>query len=672
MSIEKLTEYRKEINLVPVLEGTKDIGAIGSRVLRDFQTDESSIAKWKTKLERGRKLFRQDPEKKNTPWANASSVKYPLLTVAAIQFAARAYPAVVETPQPVRAEVIGFDPDGTKQERGFRVAEHMSWQLLNEMTEWEDDTDRLLHALPIDGCAFKKVYFDPVLGRNVSSFRKADDVIVNNDTLDILSCPCITEPVAYYPFEIQEKILSGEFVEIEGIDYRQQEPVQFLEQHCRIDLDDDGYPEPYIVVVTVNGGKVARIVANYEIDNIKLDGDEIVSVPAEQYFVKYSFIPDPEGGFYSIGFAQLLGPINDSVNSLLDQLIDAGHLANTGGGFIGRGVRIRSGEERFSPGEWKRADVVGATLKESIVPLPIQQPSQVLFQLLGLLIESAKEVSSVQDVMTGGGGTNMPATTVLAQIEQGMKVFTAIYKRIHRAFKDELKLIYRLNSKYLDDREYFTVMDSPKAIARSDYEDELFDIIPVSDPSLATDLQKMAKVQALMQMGPLLNQEAVAQEALRLMNIENPDKYLPVQQGPSPEQLEAMAELDIKNRALDIKAEEARAKALELAASAVERYSAALVNIAETDEKGADNILNSGELSIIVKLLETLKERNEHQGTVQGLVERPANNIVSGIPGGQRSGIPGSIEGTQGPMGGQPVPGQREGGGPGGPIQDLS
>jgi chaperonin GroES len=329
----------------------------------------------------------------------------------------------------------------------------------------------------------------------------------------------------------------------------------------------------------------------------------------------------------------------------LNQLIDAGHLANTGGGFLGRGMRIASGETRFSPGEWKKVDITGGTMRDNVLPLPVQQPSQVLFQLLGLLIEAAKEVSSVQDVMTGGGGQNMPATTVLAQIEQGMKVFTAIYKRIHRSFKGELKLLYRLNGIYLRDQEYFSVLDDQTAIGKVDYEDQSLDVIPVSDPSLATDLQKMAKVQAMMQFGPLLDQNAVAQEGLRLMNVSQPEKYLPKQQGPSPEQLQSLAEIEIKRK-------EAEAKVLDAAASAAQKYSTALKNVAETDALGVDNVVNSQELTLLLQSLKLItgNQGNEATGS-QGLVGQPPNAGVPGVSPAPQEGLARIAGPEQGGMG---------------------
>lgn len=648
--MEKILKYRELVNIVPELS-EDERGQIANEVLRDYEIDFGSNEKWRQKLEKGRKLFRQDGEKKNYPWPNASDVKYPLLTTAAIQFAARAYPAVVETPEPVKASVIGSDETGEKQDRAFRISKHMSWQLIHQMTEWEPGMDRGLHACPIDGCFFKKVYFDPIHGRNFSAFRTCDQVVVHSDTEDLESCPRVSEPIYYYPHEIIEKVRKGEFSSYEGYDEytSHQEPVEFIEQHRRIDLDNDGYPEPYIATVNKENRTLVRLAANWDNDEIEKEHGKIIAIEPVQYYVKYSFIPDPEGGFYDIGFSQLLGPMNDSVNSILNQLIDAGHLANTGGGFIGRGMRIASGETRFSPGEWKKVDVAGGTIRDNVFALPVQQPSQVLFQLLGLLVDAAKEVSSVQDVLTGGGGVNMPATTVLAQIEQGMKVFTAIYKRLHRAMGHELKLLYRLNSKYLKDQEYFAIQDTQEAVARVDYEDKSLDIIPVSDPSMATDLQKMAKVQAMLGMGPLLDQNAVAAESLRLMNVDNPEVYLPKQQGPTPEQLEKMAELEIKKKEVD-------SKVLDSTASAIEKFSSALKNVADTDEVGVDNVTNTQELMVLVQSMVNLAG-NIANGRNEGMDGQPGNAAMPPLSGSPQGGMEPAIGGMQGGMGAQPVHG---------------
>jgi chaperonin GroES len=457
--------------------------------------------------------------------------------------------------------VLGPDEDGSKRERADRIGQHMTWQLLYRMPGWEEETDRLLLMLPITGCVFRKTYYDSIANANTSEIVSAEDFIVNYWAKSLDSAPRYTHVLRYYPHEVMEKIAAGLWLSVKydpTEDNDEEGLVEFYEQHRNIDLDGDGYPEPY-VVTTTRDGEVARIVPCFGKDEVTvatsvglfrlsdieqgaLEGTHIVKIERRQYFTKYGFIPAPDGSFYDIGFGALLEDLSEPINSAINQMLDAGALQNAGGGFLGSGVNHRGGNVAFRLGEWKRLDTTNSLpLRDQIYRLEHPGPSAVLFNLVGMLVQSAKEITSVQDVMTGEGQANQPATTTLALIEQGHKTMTAIFKRIHRAFGQELRILRRLNRDYLDEEEYFQLNDADGAgqaqVGRADYEDKDLDVMPVSDPNMVSDMQKMARAQALMGFmnDPLVNQVEIRRFALNAMGMGAETKKLLDVPPPSPD-----------------------------------------------------------------------------------------------------------------------------------------
>ena len=532
-------------------------------------------------------------------WCGNSNVIYPLMTTAAIQFAARAYPAIVSGKEVVKGTVVGEDvgvpavnpqtgqpplinpqtgapmwivEPGAKNVLANKIGEHMSWQLLDEQPEWEAETDKLLHILPIAGCCFRKTYFDSVMDRNSSTLVPASKLVINYHAKSLETAPRVTEEVSLYPLEITEYERQGMFREISytaGPDTSGDEdaPVEFLEQHRWWDLDGDDYPEPYVITVDKNSAQVVRIVARYDHDSIKFKGStgEVIKITPIQYYTQYDFLPNPEGGIYGVGFGQLLRPINEAINTSLNMMIDAGHLQVVGGGFIGKGLSMHMGAVRFSPGEYKPVNATGATVKENIVPLPTPGPSTVLFQLLGTLIEAGKEIAAVKDVLTGEQkNANIPATTTLALIEQGLKVFTAIYKRIHRALKKELDKAYRLNSIYLPEAGAgFRVNNEWKSISRGDYR-KANGVQPVSDPSMVSDMQKLGRAQFLMGFAndPYFDGLAIRKRVLDAAMIEKPDELLVKQLPPNPDMVKDAAKLEQAQQRINAEATKDIAQAI--------------------------------------------------------------------------------------------------------------
>lgn len=556
----------------------EQLSTLGTEVDQAVEIDEDSRDEWKVRTQKGMDLALQKGQPKTFPWPNAANIRYPLMTTAAIQFAARAYPAIISDNTVVKSQVLGSDPNGERKVLADRVSAHMSWQCLTEMVEWEQDVDKMLHNLPIVGCSFKKTYFSPEMGRNRSDFVSAMDLIVNMDTPALAVAPRITHEFPLYPYEIESRFRSGAFIKF---DYQppqespddEDAPQKFWEQHTRADLDDDGYKEPYIITVHKETKTVVRVKANFDKDGIRVNPQtgKVIGIDPVQYFTKIPFIPHPDGGFYDVGFAWLLTPINEGINTVTNQILDAGTLANTGGGFIGSGLRLKGGTIRFLPGQYQEVNSPGGTVRENIVPLEFPGPSPVLFQMLGMLIEAGKEVASVKDVLTGNEPKgNTPATTTIAIIEQGLKVFTAIYKRIHRALKDEFNKLYRLNQIYLDPEMQAAFQYDGPEIKPGDYKGKPSDIIPVSDPTMVSDMQKAARAQFLQGfLGKGLNDQAILQRIFSAAGIENiPEIMTAPKQGPSPEALANFAELSAKVDQMHADAELARANAINYLAQA--------------------------------------------------------------------------------------------------------
>ena len=516
----KIQKILQSTNIAEDLDDEQLI-SIGNEVVSGYETDLQSRYEWETDLKTWTELALQVSSVKSYPWPNAANIKYPLLATAAMQFAARAYPTLVPSNnQIVKCRVVGYDMDGQKSQRAERISKHMSFQLLDEMEDWEEDMDRLLIALPIAGTCFKKTYWDAGKQRNCSKLVLPKTLVVNYWCRRLEDAERVTEVFYLSTRKVKERQNQGVYLDIDlgdpvtdledkttsvnGAFQRNSTdttttPYMFLEQHTYLDLDEDGYSEPYVVTVEAHTKKVIRIVPRFaEQDVVINEKNKVISIDPVQYYTKYGFIPNPDGGFYDIGFGRLLGPLNNSANTIINQLVDAGSLSNLQAGFIGKGLRIKMGEGRFQPGEWKAVNAVGDDLKKQIFPLPVREPSEVLFKLLDLLLKSGKELASVAEIFVGKmPGQNTPATTTMATIEQGMKVFTAVYKRVYRSLTQEFRKLYKLNKQYLQPEEYIAALDTE--VQQTDYVGPEDDIIPGADPNAVSSQEKQQKVQAIMQ-----------------------------------------------------------------------------------------------------------------------------------------------------------------------------
>lgn len=444
--------------------------------------------------------------------------------------------AIAQGGQMMQVGVLDKSP---KRQRADRIETHLNWQLTQQMEDWESDMDTLLHVLPVVGQCYKKTYYNPEEDKNISELVLPDDCVVSKSkTRNIKKARRITHRLWIYDNDAEERMRSGVWREVKlgrppdaGLDT--DAPHKFLEQHCYADLDGDGYKEPYIITVHKVSMQVVRVMARWQVDGLvpTVTGRQrIAKIKPDHYFTHFGFIPNPDGSLNYLGFGQLLEPINSSVNTILNQLIDSGTLYNVGGGFIGRGVRMRGGEYKIKPGQWIPVDTAGSSLKENIVPLPTREPSTVLFQLLGFLVQAGKEISSVQDILTGGAqlAATMPVGTMMALVEQGLKVFTAIYKRIYRSLGEEFKKHYNLNSLYLDPTFTYYISGQEHQIGQADYLAGDTLVVPVADPDLSSDMQRLLKAQALKDLTgrPGLNEVEITRQLVRAIRPENMNDVL--------------------------------------------------------------------------------------------------------------------------------------------------
>jgi chaperonin GroES len=566
----------------------EDLATIGGQISKDFDNDLMSRSSWEKRTETSLKLALQVAETKNFPWANASNVKFPLITIAALQYHARSYPVLVDSDMPVKCRVVGEDKDGIRAARSTRVEQHMSYQLLEEDEDWESEMDKVLITQPIIGCAFKKTYYDPIRKHNISENVLAKDLVVNYWTKSLETASRVTHILQMTKNEIYERVALGLWCEISegrqqqysssvmgsGLQQAQDKaqgmtppesndpstPIEILEQHCTIDFDDDGYAEPYIVYVRRDNKQVARIVARYTEKDVTRNKDEkVLSIKAEQYFTKYPFIPSPDGGFYDLGFGVLLGPLNESINTIINQLVDAGTMANTAGGFLSRGIKLRGGNYSFNPMEWKHVDTTGDDLRKGIVPLPVREPSQVLYTLLDLLINYGQRISGSVDILSGQSpGQNTPAETSRTMAEQGMKIFNGIFKRTHRSLKQEFRKLYRLNQIFItENTPYVSNAKNTGLVLVSDYEGPVTDVMPTADPSITSDTQRLnqaAAIAARVQATPgLYNRYEAEYTFLKAMKITNIDKILPDPNGPNAVQVPPNPKLQIEQLKIQAK-----------------------------------------------------------------------------------------------------------------------
>lgn len=554
LSIEELKSSKNVAELL----SKEELGQISLQVLDGYKIDEDSRADWRDLVDNAMEIAKQTTETKNHPFNNSSNVKYPLITKAAIDYAARTYPELIQNDRVVKPAVVGNDPEGLKLQKAIRVSKCLSYQFLYDMESWEEGVDKLLHVLPIVGTVFKKTYFNILTQKPVSELCSPDKIVVNYDSASLEEARRITHVVNFHTNDVVERIRAGLYLDVDisklcssdGYEEDHYDPaLELLEQHCYLDLDNDGYKEPYIVVLHKASGQILRIINRFKSVK-KNDEGEVSKIEPEHYFTDFHFIRSPDGGFYSMGLGTLLYPFNAALNTLINQLIDSGTLNNNQSGFIGRGLRLKNGEIKLGLGEWKVVDAAsGINLQQNIVPLPTKEPSVTLLQLLQMLVDTGKDLISNTDAMQGKGQTqNVAATTVLAMVEQGMKVYNAISKRLYKALQKEIIKVFNINKQYLSNKKYREILDDDQADVKEDFNLDTYDIIPVANPAMASDAQRLARAQAIMAL-PTLDPQAASQYYLESLQLEEStiQKLLPPKDPnapPPPEVQKIMAEVE--------------------------------------------------------------------------------------------------------------------------------
>lgn len=566
----------------------EDLRRLGEWCHAGYMKDRQSRSRWETRTEAAMDLAMQLQKTKTFPWQGASNIAFPLVTIAVMQFHARAYPTIVQGSDVARTRVIGGDPDGSRRKRADRISTYMSWQCLEEDKAWEEQWDRTLINVPCVGTAFMKDYYNPTLGYPVSELVLAKDLVLAYKSKSVDTAPRKTQIISLARNEIYERVQRGTYRDIleeawykapppqtlttaqiaantrQGVTQSQpDELTDFvgLEQHVSVDLDQDGYAEPYIITLEESSKSVLRIVCRFDreadIERVAR-GDQkgqIVRIHATEYFTKIPFIPSPDGGIYDVGFGVLLGPLNESVSSIVNQLVDSGTMANTAGGFLGRGAKIRGGVYTFTPFGWNRVDSTGDDLKKSIFPLPVREPSTVLFQLLSFIVGYTERISGAVEATTGENpGQNTPAQTFQTMVTQGEKIFAGIYKRIWRSMKGSFGKRFVLNALFMPQKVDF---GGGFMAMREDFTQTKPDsVVPVADPHFESEqmrLQKALTLRDLSSSMPGYNREVVERRVLSAMRVDGIDEvFVGVQKtGPLPnpkvqvEEMKAQAAMQV-------------------------------------------------------------------------------------------------------------------------------
>jgi len=510
-----------DANLVEFIDD-RELQSLSGDILSSIRHDKESRSEWeKTYIEGLKYLGMKFDEARSEPFEGSSGVIHPILAEAVTQFQAQAYKEMLPAKGPVKTQLVGQRTAETEAQAD-RVQEFMNFYIMNVMSDYDPELDMLLFYLPLAGSAFKKIYYDNVLNRAISKFVSPEDLIVPYEASDISSAERVTHAISMSRNEIKKQQLSGfyadveikstsydpddgevqkEIDEIEGLSpsYAEDRDHTVYEVHTILDLagfedlNKDGNPTglklPYIVTIDESSQTVLSIRRNY------IEGDPYKN--KINYFVQYKFLPGL--GFYGLGLSHMIGGLSKASTSILRQLIDAGTLANLPAGFKARGMRIRDEDEPLQPGEFRDIDTTGGSLRENLIPLPIKEPSNVLMSLLGILVDSGKRFAAIADMNVGDMNQAMPVGTTVALLERGTKVMSAIHKRLHYAQRIEFQLLSKVFSEFLPPEYAYETGTGPREIKQTDF-DERIDVIPVSDPNIFSQSQRITLAQELLQM----------------------------------------------------------------------------------------------------------------------------------------------------------------------------
>jgi hypothetical protein len=503
-------------NLAEVID-EQDLGRLGSELYQDTQSYKDSRADWEKAYTQGLDLLGFKYESRTEPFQGASSATHPVLAEAVTQFQALAYKELLPAEGPVRTQVIGLDTPEI-QDQADRVSEFMNYQIMDIMKEYEPEFDQMLFYLPLSGSTFKKVYYDETLGRAVSKFIQAQDIIVPYTANSIDDAESVVHVIKISENELRKQQVSGFYRDIElepsdeltqdndvkskerqleGVTMSGQNEDVFTLYECHVNLDLEGFEDmntqtgeptgiklPYIVTIEEGSREVLSIRRNY------LQNDPLKK--KINYFVHFKFLPG--FGFYGNGLIQMIGGLSRTATQALRQLLDAGTLSNLPAGFKQRGIRIRDDAQSIQPGEWRDVDAPGGNLRDAFMTLPYKEPSQTLLQLMGVVVQAGQRFASIADLQVGDGNQQAAVGTTVALLERGSRTMSAIHKRIYSSMKEEFKLLANVFKLYLPPEYPYDVVGGQRTIKQADFDDKV-DIIPVADPNIFSQTQRISIAQ---------------------------------------------------------------------------------------------------------------------------------------------------------------------------------
>jgi hypothetical protein len=542
-------------NLANFLEETI-LGRMGSELYQNYQDYKNSRKDWETAYKQGLDLLGFKYEQRTEPFQGASGATHPVLAEAVTQFQALAYKELLPADGPVRTQILG-NPTPEKEQQSKRVKDFMNYQIMDQMKEYEPEFDTMLFHLPLAGSSFKKVYYDEIQGRAVSKFVPADELVVPYSANSLDEAEAIVHVLKISENELRKQQVAGFYRdielqpgddketeiekkerELEGVSKTNYEDIfTILEYHVNLDIEGfedmgvDGLPTgiklPYIVTLEEGSREILSIKRNWEANDLKKN--------KVQYFVHFRFLPGL--GFYGFGLIHMIGGLSRTATSALRQLLDAGTLSNLPAGFKQRGIRIRDDAQAIQPGEFRDVDAPGGNIKDSFMMLPFKEPSQTLLGLMGIVVQGAQRFASIADLQVGDGNQQAAVGTTVALLERGSRTMSAIHKRIYAALKQEFKLLARVFKLYLPQEYPYDVVGAERVIKQSDFDDRV-DILPVADPNIFSQTQRISLAQTEMQLAAsnpaIHNQYEVYRNMYEALGVKDIDKILIRPQPPQP------------------------------------------------------------------------------------------------------------------------------------------
>ena len=527
-------------------------------LVADIDNDKQSRKEWEKTYVDGLKLLGLQIEERTEPWQGACGVFHPMITEAVVRFQSETITETFPAQGPVRSKIIGKDTPQIR-EIAANVEDDMNFELTETMTEFRSEHERMLWSLPATGSAFKKVYYDPAIGRQVSMFVPAEDILLPYGATDLDTCYRITHVMRKTKNEIVKLQQAGFYLDIELPDapkdrtdiqkakdketgFNDLNDDRYVIYECHVDLNLDGYEDmtededgemeetgimlPYVVTIIKGTNDILSIRRNWkEDDDLRLK---------RQHFVHYQYIPG--FGAYGFGLFHLIGGFAKSATSLMRQLVDAGTLSNLPGGLKSRGLRIKGDDTPIAPGEWRDVDVASGNIRDSILPLPYKEPSSTLYNLMQTIVDEGRRFAATADMKVSDMSANAPVGTTLALLERQLKVMTAVQARVHFALKQELKLLKNIIRDYTDPDYTYNPEYGTKKAKKKDY--DMVDIIPVSDPNAATMSQRVIQYQAVIQMAQMApdiyNLPELHRGMLNVLGIKNAEKLVPIEEDMKP------------------------------------------------------------------------------------------------------------------------------------------